>query len=92
MLLAGILTADVIDVTITGKKLPLVIPVNVTSEVLPTGLTVIDVVVKVGFVTAPIYIAADFISVTGKLFTVPTCVANSGWFPYCPIFIFLFIN
>lgn len=72
------LTAEVIDVTITGKKLPLVNPVNVTSDELPTGLTVIDVVVKAGFVTAPIYIAADCMPVVGKADIVPTSVAKSG--------------
>jgi hypothetical protein len=72
------LTADVIDVTITGKKLPLVIPVKVTSLLLPTGLTVIDVVVKLGSVTEPIYIAADCIPVVGKADIVPTRVAKSG--------------
>jgi acetaldehyde dehydrogenase (acetylating) len=72
------LTADVIDVTITGKKLPLVNPVNVTSVVFPTGLTVIDVVVKSGFVTAPIYIAADLISLVGYAEIVSTLVAKSG--------------
>jgi len=72
------LTAEVIDVTITGKKLPLVNPVNVTSAVLPTGLTVIDVVVKFGSVTAPIYIAADLISLVGYAEIVSTLVAKSG--------------
>jgi hypothetical protein len=78
MLLAGILTAEVISVTITGKKLPLVKPVKVTSVELPTGLTVIDVVVKAGLVTAPIYIAADLIFAVGKADIVSTCVAKSG--------------
>ena len=78
MLLLGMLTAEVIDVTITGKKLPLVNPVNVTSVVFPTGLTVIDVVVKAGFVTAPIYIAADLMLLVGYPEIVSTVVAKSG--------------
>jgi len=41
-----------------------------------------------GSTTAPIYIAADLMPVNGKLATVPTVVAKSGWFPYCPIIIF----
>jgi hypothetical protein len=71
------LVADVIDVTITGKKLPLVIPENVTSLVLPTGLTVI-VAPCDSSVKAPIYIAAEFIPVAGNALTVPTVVAKSG--------------
>jgi hypothetical protein len=71
-------TAEVIDVTITGTKLPLDKPEKVTSVELPTGLTVIEVVVRLGSVTAPIYIAADLIPVNGKLATVPTMVAKSG--------------
>jgi hypothetical protein len=71
------LVADVIAETITGKKVPLVNPENVTSVVFPTGLTVI-VVLSNGSTTAPIYIAADLIPVNGKLATVPTVVAKSG--------------
>jgi hypothetical protein len=71
------LTAEVIDVTITGRKDPLVIPEKVTSVVLPTGLTVI-VASKDEFVTAPMYIAAESIPVDGKADIVPTLVAKSG--------------
>jgi hypothetical protein len=71
------LVADVIPETITGRNVPLVKPENVTSVVLPTGLTVI-VVLSNGSTTAPIYIAADLIPVNGKLATVPTVVAKSG--------------
>jgi hypothetical protein len=71
------LVADVIAETITGKKVPLVNPENVTSAELPTGLTVI-VVLSNGSTTAPIYIAADLILPKGKEATVPTVVAKSG--------------
>jgi hypothetical protein len=71
------LTAEVIDVTITGRKDPLVMPEKVTSVVLPTGLTVI-VASKDEFVIAPMYIAAEFIPVVGNALTVPTVVAKSG--------------
>ena len=77
MLLFGVLVAEVIDETITGKKLPLTNPENVTSVELPTGLTVI-VASKAVFVTAPIYIAADLILPNGKASTTPTVVAKSG--------------
>jgi hypothetical protein len=71
------LVADVIAETITGKKVPLVNPENVTSAELPTGLTVI-VVLSNGSTTAPIYIAAELMFVNGKALTVPTVVAKSG--------------
>ena len=55
-----------ISVTITGKKLPDVIPVKVTKSSLPTGRTLIEVVVKSGSITAPIYIAAEFKFICGN--------------------------
>jgi len=70
-------TEEVILLTITGKKLPLERPENVTSAELPTGLTVI-VVAAPSVVTAPIYIASYLILLKGKEATVPTVVAKSG--------------
>lgn len=78
MLLSGILTADVIFVTITGKKVPADKPEKVTSVELPTGLTVIDVTSASVSVKVPIYIAPDWIPVIGKALTVSTIVAKSG--------------
>jgi hypothetical protein len=71
------LTAEVILETITGKKIPLERPENVTSVEFPTGLTVILVGCP-SVVTAPIYIAADLILLNGKEATVSTVVAKSG--------------
>ena len=53
MLSTGILVADVILDTTTGKNVPLVNPENVTSVAFPTGRTVI-VVLSNGSITAPI--------------------------------------
>jgi len=79
------LTTEVTSDTITGRNIPLVNPVNVTSLVLPTGLTVIDAPEN-GSINSPIYIAADFIFSIGNDLIVSTLVANSGWFKYCAMF------